>query len=89
MRSRKDGRLLKTALIALAAFFPSGLLSVCAADDTPAFKVNTQLVEVDVVVRGKQGPVANLTKDDFTILDNGKPQQVALFSVRTSAGASA
>ena len=77
-------RLWKAALIPLAAFSASGLIALRAADDAPAFKVNTQLVEVDVVVRGKQGPIATLTKDDFTILDNGKPQQVSLFSVRTS-----
>jgi VWFA-related protein len=47
-------------------------------------RVNTRLVEVDVVVRDKNGPVTNLTKDDFTILDNGMPQRVELFSVSTA-----
>src|SRR5580693_233898 len=56
-----------------------------AADEPPVFHVNTQLVEVDVVVDGKHGPAANLTKSDFTILDNGKPQQISLFSVQSSA----
>jgi len=60
---------------------------LCSATDEPSvFRVNTQLVEVDVVVDGKHGPAANLTKNDFTILDNGKPQQIALFSVQSSAG---
>src|SRR4030095_4942462 len=44
-------------------------------------RVNTRLVEVDVVVHDKGGPVTNLVKEDFTILDNGKPQNVDLFSI--------
>jgi VWFA-related protein len=56
-----------------------------AADEPSVFRVNTQLVEVDVVVDGKHGPAANFTKNDFTILDDGKPQQIALFSVQSSA----
>jgi VWFA-related protein len=65
---------------------PLSLATLCCAVDEPSvFHVNTQLVEVDVVVDGKHGPAANLTKNDFTILDNGKPQQIALFSVQSSA----
>lgn len=63
------------------------LAAVCwASEEPPIFHVNTQLVEVDVVVRGKNRPVTGLTKNDFTILDNGKPQQIAVFSVRSSGG---
>ena len=40
-----------------------------------------------MVVRDKKGPVAGLTKDDFTVQDEGKPQTIAVFSV-VSAGAS-
>ncbi len=53
------------------------------ADEPAVFHVNSQLVEVDIVVDGKHGPAANLTKNDFTILDNGKPQQISLFSVQS------
>ncbi len=52
------------------------------AQEQPLVRVNTQLVEVDVVVKGKSGPIANLTQDDFTILDQGKPQKIAAFAVR-------
>jgi VWFA-related protein len=44
-------------------------------------RVNTRLVEISVVVRDKNGPVADLGKDDFTVLDNGKPQRIDLFVV--------
>ena len=53
--------------------------TVLAQNDT--IRINTRLVEVDVVVRANDGPVTNLTKDDFTIFDNGKPQRVEVFSI--------
>jgi VWFA-related protein len=46
-------------------------------------RVNTRLVEVDVVVRGKDGPITNLAKEDFTVADNGKFQRIDVFSVST------
>jgi VWFA-related protein len=52
-----------------------------SAAQQDVLRVNTRLVEVDVVVRAKGEPVTDLTKDDFTILDNGKPQRVELFSI--------
>jgi VWFA-related protein len=54
---------------------------LAAAQDQPVIRVGTRLVEVDVVVRGKNGPVTDLTKDDFTLLDQGKPQRIAVFSL--------
>jgi VWFA-related protein len=49
----------------------------------PTFRAGTKLVQVDVVVRDKKGPVAGLTKGDFTVLDDGKPQEIAVFSVKS------
>jgi len=45
----------------------------------PTFRSGTRLVEAEVVVRNRNGPVTNLTKDDFTILDEGKPQRIQVF----------
>jgi VWFA-related protein len=50
--------------------------------ESPIFRTSTRLVQVDVVVKAKNAPVGGLTKDDFQIFDNGKPQQLAVFSVR-------
>jgi VWFA-related protein len=62
----------------------TGVIGVMlVAQEQPLVRVNTQLVEVDVVVKGKSGPIANLTQDDFTILDQGKRQKIAAFAVRT------
>ena len=40
-----------------------------AAQQQPVFHSQTRLVEVDVVIRDKHGPVTGLTKDDFTLYD--------------------
>ena len=46
----------------------------------PIIRVGTRLVEVEVVVRDKNGPVTGLTLDDFTVFDQGKRQNIAVFS---------
>ncbi|HEU4415227.1 MAG TPA: VWA domain-containing protein [Candidatus Angelobacter sp.] len=43
-------------------------------------RVESELVLVNVVVRDKQGkPVTDLKRDDFTVLEEGKPQRVSSF----------
>ena len=55
----------------------AGLLALAA--DEPLVRVNTRLVEVDVVVRNKTGPVTGLKREDFTVTDKGRPQTVSAF----------
>jgi len=46
----------------------------------PIFRANTELVLVNVVVRDKSGAVVRgLTRDDFTVLEDGKPQTIDSF----------
>lgn len=52
---------------------------------TPQIRVSTRLVEVGVIVRDKNGPVESLTKNDFTVLDRGKPQQISIFSIDSAS----
>jgi VWFA-related protein len=54
-----------------------------AADpQTPNFRLQVEYVEVDVRVTDSKGHfVRDLTKDDFQILEDGKPQTVAAFSL--------
>src|SRR5580692_9170481 len=71
------------------AFFVAAFIFATAATaqqdaPTPTFSAATKLVEVDVVARGKDGPATGLTKEDFTLLDNGKPQKISFFSVRSA-----
>jgi VWFA-related protein len=62
------------------------LMASFAVTQEPVIRVSTKLIQVNVVVRNSHGAVADLTKDDFTIIDAGKEQKVALFSVSSTAG---
>jgi Ca-activated chloride channel homolog len=44
----------------------------------PTFKVNTELVRIDVLAERNGRPIVGLTADDFTVKDNGVPQRVTL-----------
>jgi VWFA-related protein len=67
-------------LAALLAFAP-----VAGSQESTVFRANTQLVQINVIVRDKDGPVANLDKSDFTVTDRGKPRPIAVFSVHNLA----
>src|SRR5688500_4665977 len=63
---------------------PSGQPARAAGSQQPppvTFKTEVNYVEVDAVVTDQQGNfVRHLTKDDFEVLEDGKPQKVELFS---------
>src|SRR5205085_11085808 len=54
-----------------------------AGAQEPLVRVNTRLVEIDISVRNKSGPVAGLSAADFSVFDNGKPQKIAVFAVNS------
>lgn len=58
------------------------LLSIAgiAGAQPPLPHASNRIVVVDVVVRNKAGVVTGLTKDDFTLLDKGKPQNIQAFT---------
>jgi VWFA-related protein len=61
-----------------------------AQNPAPVFRAATRLVQVNVVVHDKHGqPIADLRKEDFTVLERGKPQSIALFSLNDSGSAPA
>jgi VWFA-related protein len=50
------------------------------AAGTPKFTINSNLVIVDVTVKDKSGKaMEGLTKNDFIVLEDGKPQRVDVF----------
>ncbi|WP_148210014.1 VWA domain-containing protein [Candidatus Korobacter versatilis] len=66
---------------------PAGTQSQSPNQSELVIRATTRMVSVDAVVTDKEGrPVTNLTKDDFTILEDGKPQTVASYAV-SEAGA--
>ena len=59
-----------------------------AAKDTsgvPSLRITSHLVQVNVIVSDKHGnPVIGLSQKDFSIADNGKPQEIQLFTAETN-----
>src|SRR5512146_3497712 len=55
---------------------------VAAIDkQTPTFKVDVKLVNVFVTVTDANGaPVGGLKKEDFKLLEDGHPEQIAVFT---------
>ncbi len=50
----------------------------------PVFKTGTTIVEVDVTVTDREGRfVADLTRDDFEVLEDGRPQEIVRLYVVT------
>ena len=60
----------------------TALWCIAASAQNPTFRLQVEYVEVDVRVTDSKGNfVRDLTKDDFQILEDGKPQTVAAFSL--------
>jgi len=52
------------------------------AQQTPTFKLAVDYVEVDALVTDAQGNfVRDLTKEDFQVMEDGKPQTISTFAV--------
>ena len=55
--------------------------ALAKAQDDAIFKSDVKVVSVLATVRNKQGAIVrDLSKDDFTILENGRPQTIKYFS---------
>lgn len=69
-------------LLALVLFVT--LQPALPQQESATIRISTRLVPISVTVHDKNGPVSNLKKSDFTILDQGKLRTVSLFSVTSS-----
>jgi VWFA-related protein len=74
-----------TAGLALL-LMPSDLASQ-TPPQSPPIHVSTHLVQIGIIVRDKNGDVANLTKDDFAVFDRGKPQAIRVFTAESAESA--
>ena len=55
------------------------VLALALAGQQPPVKFTTTLVVVDVTVEDRSGkPVQDLKKEDFAVLEDGKPQAIAI-----------
>jgi VWFA-related protein len=69
-------------MAAASAAQQTGPGSAAPNPQTPTFRLQVEYVEVDVRVTDSKGNfVRDLTKDDFQIFEDGKPQAVAAFSL--------
>src|SRR5271163_4444039 len=67
--------------IVSAVLVCAGLLA--QEQPSPTFKTNTNLVIINVAVKDKSGKaIEDLKKDQFTLLEDGKPQQISVFEVQ-------
>src|SRR5690348_2563807 len=60
-------------------------LFLLAQTDQSTMRVSTRLVQISVVAHQKNRPVSDLTKNDFTLLEQGRPVPISLFSVNSSS----
>jgi Ca-activated chloride channel family protein len=68
---------IRSACIALLALVPAAL---AAQEPAATFHVDVKLVSIFVNVADKNGAlVGGLTRDDFAVYEDGRPQQIAVF----------
>jgi len=81
------GRSIVSVVARISIAFALGLVTIAAsAQNAPPpaeIHVATHLVQIGVIVRDKNGAVADLTKEDFGIFDRGKPQKIGVFTVES------
>src|SRR3954470_16803277 len=71
-------------ILVTMAMAPGQTQKQAEPEDIPSIKVDVDLVNVLVSVRNKGGGlVGNLSKDDFTLVEDGKPQTIKYFTRET------
>ena len=67
-------------LTLLLALLPAAVAAPQAPGQKPSFPAQTEVVTVDVVVTGRGGePVLDLRREDFTVTEDGVPQEIVAF----------
>jgi hypothetical protein len=53
-----------------------------AAQTVPTLRTETRVVQIDVVAKDSHGRIVEeLSKEDFTLKDEGKPRGIQIFSI--------
>lgn len=86
MRTARTARRILAAA-GIAAALAGGIRATGASASSPpqaTFRTSTSLVEVDVIVKDRDGRfVSGLTSDDFEVLEDGRPQHIQHFYLVT------
>jgi VWFA-related protein len=70
--------------LAALALLPALLSALLPAQEQPTFSTEVKVVSVLASVRNKKGAfIRDLTKDDFSVSENGRPQTIRYFSRET------
>ena len=76
--------MLHTSGVSWRKWLAIGLAATAAAvvaQDVPTYKVNVKVVNVLATVRDKKGKIVNdLTQNDFTLMEDGRPQTIKYFT---------
>lgn len=73
-----------STVLALALALSVTVVSAQNTPQPPKIRVSTRLVQIDVIARDKNATVTDLVKDDFVVLDRGKPQEITVFNVESA-----
>ena len=72
---------IRWALLSAALLTPLVFPALADPPAIPTLRAETRVVQIEVLVKDSRGnPVANLSKDDFTVTDEGKPRKIDIFS---------
>ena len=72
-----DGRVSRRGLLASLSLFPA--LRLLPGQQTPTFSTDVRVVNVLATVRDKKGQIVrDLTKDDFLLDEDGRPQSIKI-----------
>ena len=67
----------------MRALLLTPILALLAQEPTLKFEANSRLVIVNVTVKDRDGKaIENLRKEDFVLLEDGKPQTVSIFELQ-------
>ena len=73
----------RIAVLLTLVFAPLLAISQGAPSDQ-TIRVSTHLVQINIIARDKNGPVPNLTKDDFVVTDEHVTRPIGVFSVESA-----
>ncbi len=84
MSTRNLSALFLTLLLAAASFSQQPDSGASQQDDTATFRKNVNVVNVFFTVKGPHNAlIPNLTKNDFDLFEDGKPQAIKYFSAES------